>query len=529
LQQTEPSIDQAFMPLTRRQWLAVWVTAAVVLVIRIVMAGQRGFWLDEYYTYQAATLPLFDMIPERLSAGHSPLYFLYAKLFYLLFGSSEFALKATSAFAGALAVVGLAGLSARLGLNRLLPALLLISVFHPYWQKISTEFRYMMPLVTIGAFWSWAAVAHLQQPCRRHALASIAFGAIALWSHGSAQFIGGSLVIFYLLSLGRLPEERRRARPLSELFGPFVTAFCLSLPLLVVLSLMPKVSEASGSQLPSVRRAFTNQIETLYGEDAVFTSITGLQDDLFTVVSIIVYVLAVVAAIRFCRREKALVGPYLLGTLVGFPALVALITLVSKDVDGPARYVSFISLPLAILMGILWGEAGRWGGKGLAARVLMVLTIGSAFAMQALNQGDWHREAIRWLALHRRPDQPIITAGRNMNLLALEYHGVRDEGKIIGLNSEIGEKAVAINSLHKVLNDADSGFFFLYHRGDVEAEDVVEELLEEGFLAGTRTWRPTSTMTIIGLARNQEGMERLQRLPALDPPRVTDRPVKTKN
>ena len=509
-----------------------WVVSAAVIcgLLRLLFAARRGFWLDEYYTFQATQATIADMIPERFSAGHSPLYFLYARLFAIAFGTSETALRASSALAASLAVVATAGLAARLGLRRLLKPLLVLAVFHPYWQVIGTEFRYMMPLACLGAFWSWAVVAHLQDRSRRTAAAVMLVGAIALWVHGSAQFILASLTIYILLELRDGTERRARPARGLEALLPLVGAFGLSLPLIMGLRMMPKVAAEATTDIPSLRKAITNQVQTFFGDDVVFRSATGLNDDVFTFVFLAVYAFAVVAAIRFHRRSDTPreAGRYLVATLVGLPVVVMIITAVGKDVEGPARYVAFLSVPALLLIALLWSEAGSWGKRGMALRLVMALTIGSSWTLQALDQGEWHRETIQWLAAHRSPDQPIVTAGRAVNQLALRYHGVKPVGELAGLSSDQSEAAVPLLLLREKLQHSDSMFFLLYHEGDIPVAEVLAKLREEGTLTFTRVWQPSGRVALLGLARTEKGRQELEALPAIDPPRITHSPVREK-
>lgn len=528
----EGGTEQQPEKLAPGEW--AWVGAAAILcgLLRLLFAARRGFWLDEYYTFQATQAPVADMIPERFSAGHSPLYFLYARLFADGFGTSETALRASSALAAALAVVAVAGLAARLGLRRLLKPLLFLAIFHPYWQVIGTEFRYMMPLACLGAFWSWAVVACTQDRSRRAAIAVMVCGSVALWVHGSAQFILGALAIYVLLDL-RARTERGAVRPADSLasFLPLVGAFGLSLPLILGLRMMPKVAAEATPDIPSVRKAITNQVHTYFGDDLVFSSVTGLNDNWFSTVFLVIFIAAVIVVVRFHRRQDTPkpAGRYLAATLIGLPLVVMLITAVGKDVEGPARYVAFLSVPMLLMIALLWHEAGAWGGRGIAMRALMVVAIGSSWTLQALDQGEWHRETIHWLAEHRRADQPIVTAGRAVNQLALRYHGLKPAGELAGISSDQSELAVPLNLLREKLQRSDSMFFLLYHEGDVPVGDAIAKLRAEGTIRSVRVWQPTGNVVLLGLARTEKGAADLAALPPIDPPRLTHSPLRAKD
>ena len=90
--------------ITRRDWLAAWAVALLAGLLRVMISDRRGFWLDEYYTLRAAQMNLGDLVRDRLGAGHSPLYFLYARLGFL-FGSEEWMLRLTSVLALSAAIL----------------------------------------------------------------------------------------------------------------------------------------------------------------------------------------------------------------------------------------------------------------------------------------------------------------------------------------------------------------------------------------------------------------------------------------
>jgi len=193
---TPKSSDSFGSLLNRSEWLLVFASGCGAALLKLLFATRRGFWLDEYYTLQAASLPLPELIADRLAAGHSPLPFFYARVFHEVLGNSELALRSSSALAAFAVVFGCAGLLAQLRLRHALAPLLLMAPFVPFWQEIGNEFRYTMPLVAVGSFWAWALVRWWQSRSWGSAAATMLLGALALWTHGSAQFIALAFVAF---------------------------------------------------------------------------------------------------------------------------------------------------------------------------------------------------------------------------------------------------------------------------------------------------------------------------------------------
>ena len=56
----------------------------------------NGFWTDEFHTYEAARLPIKELVENRFSAGHLPTYFLLIRYWCLLVGFSEWSMRLPS-------------------------------------------------------------------------------------------------------------------------------------------------------------------------------------------------------------------------------------------------------------------------------------------------------------------------------------------------------------------------------------------------------------------------------------------------
>lgn len=507
--------------LATTDWLWVGCAAFVGCVLRLLFAERRGFWLDEYYTLHAARLPLDQLVADRLAAGHSPLPFLYAKFFHALVGHGELALRASSALAVAAALIGVAGLAGRLGLRRILWPLLALGVFSPYWMEIGTEFRYMMPLVAVGAFWLWAITAWIHEQSFRHWLAATLAGGLALWLHGSAQFILFSLIVTVVWHGLRLKVSFRQG---ARLAWPLFCSLLISLPLLFGLRLMAK--ERSSPGLPDPFELVRNQAGTFFGRGHIAEHLAGPANSMWATLFLCLYVVAAVGAWRMLRRERiATAGTVLAGFLIGFPAGLMIFSLLGDNVQGTLRYSAASSIGVLIVLALGWHEAGRWRAWGIVYRGTLAAIIGFTFSLQALNQGDWHRESIRWLAGHRKSDQPVVTIGKGMNMLAFEYHGFPDDGLLTGINSSTESMAMVMHHLQYALRHSDSGFLFQYRGGDVPVEEALEELRRTGFVLSIREWRPTQNVRILGISRNTEGARRIRELPEMPMPVLTDDPI----
>jgi hypothetical protein len=133
------------------------------LAVRLAWIGRDDLWSDEVHTLHTVSLPLADVVDERLNAGHVPLYFLLLRGWTALAGTSQAALRAPSAVFGTALL-----LPAALLLRRLVPAAssrwaLVLLAFHPAFVELSREARMYSLLGLVFLVTAEAAVAALDE------------------------------------------------------------------------------------------------------------------------------------------------------------------------------------------------------------------------------------------------------------------------------------------------------------------------------------------------------------------------------
>lgn len=508
----------------RFPFLAVIAAAVASVVAKLIFATQRGFWLDEYYTLAAVQMNLQDLVRDRLERGHSPLPFLYAKFFHDFVGTDEWSLKLSSALAAGAAVAGIGALAWTLGLRRIMAPLLLLAVCQPYWQELGTEFRYTMPLVALAVWSAVAVVRWVESQKWRWALAVVGFAAPMLWWHGSAQFVLWGLLVFVVCRLwGQWKAVARGVLPL-------VLSFLLSVPLLLLISSYKLESEGKGTELPSPRIVLENVIHTTFGEEQGWQMLVGPAGEIVGVATWVLAFGAIVLIAGWVRRrepEGGLARDFLGAQLLGIPAAILVYTTTVSSVQGPERYVAFLSVPGVLALSIAVREAFANGGRWPRAwAALLCVTYPLLFVVIALDQGDWHRESCRWLAAHRKPDEPIITMGRAMNEVGLRYHGLPWVGTIVGVDSESRDVAPLESAIRENLREAEAGWLFLYRPGRAPIDAMLESLRNEGFLVESRRRFFSREMSIVALARTKDAEARMQLLDEAPAPWLTGNPPK---
>jgi len=501
------------MEWTTREWRLVWIACAVAVALRFAFGG-RGFWLDEYWTLHAAMLPTDALIRERVSAGHSPLTFFLAKAFLPLDFLGERGLRLGSALASGAAVAGMAALATRLGLKRLLPIVLALSVACPHWQQIGTEFRYTMPLVATAAWLWWAAVGYAREGTWRRACTLMGLATLCSYIHGSGFFVVASVMVF-LIAAPRAGFGGGWRRAVGGVGAVSVALACV-VPLM--LALRPRLAESPARKGFVPFDMLHNLAESFFSTTLAPQAIMGLGPDFFRVVEIALIVAGVALALS-ARRDPggaALPKWWIFLAVAGFFAAQAIYSATVSNVQGTLRFSAALSVPCIVLLAIAWDAAVVRGGRLAAAwRWALGGVVAVLLAAECANPGPWHRESIRWLADHRAPDQPVVTYGRTVNLLAFSFHEFPPGGAIAGIETitETREQAFAI--LRETWAPGDSAFLFQYRSSDDFVEESLDRLTAEGFVTYRREWRATSELRIIGVARNDAGKARLEALPEL--------------
>jgi 4-amino-4-deoxy-L-arabinose transferase-like glycosyltransferase len=74
------------------------------MILRLVFITRESFWHDEIMTALSMKLSLFEMVRERMAAGHSPLYFIIVYPFARLLGNNELILRLPSAIASIVSI-----------------------------------------------------------------------------------------------------------------------------------------------------------------------------------------------------------------------------------------------------------------------------------------------------------------------------------------------------------------------------------------------------------------------------------------
>jgi len=467
----------------RRPALAIFLAALLAMALRAPFLDQRGFWIDEYYTLQAVELSTPDLIQNRLEAGHSPLYFLYARWPLLLGMRHEAGLRLSSLLASGFAVAffGLA-LRSLAGPGALAPALL-IAVLQPYWFTAATEYRYMMPLAAVVCLCLWlaarfVAAAHANTRERDLAWLALTLGlALLLALHASALFVatGFALALAWIAARRPVPSSQSGLLRAWRIAG-FASSVGFALLMVTPLLLLLRDQGKSGRRKPP---SFGGNIKDLtdvtFGNHELWAHWIGFRDTFTIIVAVGFFATAVWLARRYCRENDLMdAWRLLVGIAVGIPLITILISVLLRDTQGPARYFAGFGVPAAALLtlGFLGSNSVPWGRYWRPALIVFL-------ALQALvcglDRGDRQREATYWIIQNAEEVDHLLVSTDMMNRFALDYLGYDEpEVETDGIASEIDSESAVASRLDRFLPGHQRGLLLLYH-----SSDAVFEVLKE--------------------------------------------------
>lgn len=472
-----------------RVWAWAALAAATSFLICMTLANRRGLWLDEYFTLRAVRLDPAAMVAERIAAGHSPVYFFYAKLWHWL-GESVFALRFTSALMAAANILLLTGLALQMRLRRALPSLWLVALGLPYWISIGTEYRYMMFATAAASGVLWLTLRYAERPDRQRGAALAAAIAMLAWIHASIHLL--ILLILLFLAIDLL-----RSRRSIVWVWPVIIGWSTSIPLLMRIAGHKSVSRTN---LPGLCETLLNLFETTLGD------ITNTAHRLEQYQALVFYPAAAIVMLSLAGAMRALPGSgrrrewLLLATLlVGMPAFFLVFCFAVRNHQGPVRYLATFSIPCALCIGIylhaLWRQAPtRPVALGFGAILLV------QGAIIGFSHGEMLRESIRWIVLQRRPSDVVILSRHELPALLFQQEGAPDPNDFIGVARRHADRAKLAAEINR--RPADSRGFVLLYTNNEAVRKFLKEMRRKGVILEYRERRVSPSVTLLAWIRS---------------------------
>jgi hypothetical protein len=195
------------------------VAAACAVVVagvagRFLVSG--GLWLDEALSVNIAKLPLAQLPAALVQDGSPPLYYLLLHYWMLLFGQSDFAVRALSGVISTVTLPFLWAAGKRAGGRSTAWAALLLGASSPWAIYYATDTRMYSLMALEAILWYLAVGRALEQPSRRRLVAVGAVTAALMYTHYWDLYlvaVGGAWLLVRAWLEHRSGEPRTPDRP----------------------------------------------------------------------------------------------------------------------------------------------------------------------------------------------------------------------------------------------------------------------------------------------------------------------------
>lgn len=386
---------------------------------RLAGLTQQSLWRDEVDVIWLAIRPLAETISMFISpAQNGPLYFLLMRPWFALAGSSEYALRYTSALFGLLSIGLIWQVARRLlpGSGRLslvntplLAALLLALNPYQLWYSQEGKMYSLVVALTLASIWAWLDA--MQRGTVRRWLVYLFATSICIYTHLLSALIIPIHFVWFLLAH---PLNRQRWQGYALALSGFV------LPYLPLLWWQWHYLTTLDYETGYAFTPFADVMRVLLLDHA---GAALAQRSIYWIVPVVFLVLGgllvgasemdekdgssplfpIAPALRVGILAVWLVGPVLLlqGVSVVKPLFVD-------------RYLIWIGpafvLLLALGLRVIYASGGRWARLGAGLLLLFVIAFWAVNGWQQTHSPNKTqlREAVRFVAERRQSDQLLI-------------------------------------------------------------------------------------------------------------------------
>lgn len=165
---------------------------------RLAFLGHKSMWYDELYSIWARKLPVSELIPDVIAAGHPPVFNMLGHYWYVL-GGSEFAVRSLSSLSGVAAVL-LIYLCGKELFSRWVAltaaALAAASPFLVWYSREATSYSWLTFIVLLSLY---TLLICCRKNKTRHWVLYTIVTAVALYSHYYTLVLLAAEIPVYLL------------------------------------------------------------------------------------------------------------------------------------------------------------------------------------------------------------------------------------------------------------------------------------------------------------------------------------------
>ena len=407
---------------------------SLAAILRFLFLTSQGFWYDEALTALSMKMSFFDMIRDRLSGGHSPLYFIVIYPFAKLFGASELIVRLPSVIASVISIYVFYLLAGKLfndsKIVNLSTLFFSLSALNIYFAQEARMYS-MCVLAIIASFY--------------FLLRAIDEEDWKLW----AGYVISTAILFYLSASSipvifvQIAYVMIKRRKLADFFLSFSIIVLLYVPMAYFYLSMKKLGFIEW--LPPINlQTFLNifygfgfksiPILDAQGLYAMYVPISEFLS-VYLVGAIIIFGI-LFSFIRISKSEKgirlSLVSDFdsnaalFLILWLALPIIIeVLYSIFKQPMFGPKRYVIILSPAYYLLLGLGIKKIGwKWLKNSLAAVLLVFFTLALFTFYSTPTKEDWIG-AISFIDKNVAPEEIVV--GDLSTSTMYKYYGKRED------------------------------------------------------------------------------------------------------
>lgn len=201
--------DEMELKRRKRLFFAQSLLFCLAFALRLYRLEAQSLWADEGNSAAMALRDFYSIALHSAADIHPPLYYWLLKLWTILLGTSEWALRSLSVFLGVLLVALIYALGKEFWDEKVALVSMALAAFHPFQVYYAQEARMYILVALLGAFSFWSALRWWKKESFRAGAIFVLATAMGLYTHYSFPLIMVVQNLAFLLLLTANSFRRR--------------------------------------------------------------------------------------------------------------------------------------------------------------------------------------------------------------------------------------------------------------------------------------------------------------------------------
>ncbi len=408
---------QSYLPLDTRDWVALALGLAVFAIISLWTITKSSIWFDEAFGAYLIRFDFWEVARYTATDVHPPFYYWLLKIWSMIFGTSELALRSMSVFFGAVAIFLGYLLTKRLFNRNVALFSLLFMMLTPMFIRYSQEMRMYTLVTAIALAATYVLTIAMESKSRKPWILYGILVSLGMWTHYFSALIWISHWLWRAWVIGRTHRKRKALRAFfsKDWIVAHIVAVGLFIPWIPALAYQVLTVQINGFWIPPVSPVtlpnfFTNVL--YYQEQDTVNS-------WLTLLLLVILVALVTLAVRLYRTQKeAERQNYMLIFTVAFVPMLLLFLLSMPPLRSSFtdRYLVTSTVGISLFIGVTLALSGkvirpRWQ-KGITFLIAgaMIIGIGNVYYLGNYNKTLQHSNNTRQIveAITAEANEPIV-------------------------------------------------------------------------------------------------------------------------